>query len=159
NSRSIGIEIGNQGHDFGCPPFPDQQIAAVIALCRDIVARNAIAPWHVLAHSDIAPNRKRDPGEVFPWARLAAEGVGVWIEPEPAARGAALVPGDKGAPVAHLQRLLAEFGYGVVPSGHYDSTTHEVVAAFQRHYRTSRVDGIADAASVRVLEKLVTRKK
>src|SRR5690242_18271049 len=94
NSRSIGIEIGNQGHDFGCPQFPEAQIAAVIALCRNIVARWSIAPWHVLAHSDVAPLRKRDPGERFPWGRLAEAGVGVWVEPAAIERGKTLGLGD-----------------------------------------------------------------
>src|SRR5882672_3698776 len=74
NTRSIGIEIGNNGHDFGCPAYPEAQIAAVIALGRDIVQRRAIAPCRVLAHSDVAPARKRDPGEYFPWRRLAEAG-------------------------------------------------------------------------------------
>jgi N-acetylmuramoyl-L-alanine amidase len=158
NSRSVGIEIGNQGHDWGCPPFPDAQIERVIALCRDIVARWSIAPWRVLAHSDIAPNRKRDPGEVFPWRALAEAGVGAFVEPEPIARGGALCPGDHGEAVARLQRLLADYGYGITASGHYDSATHEVVTAFQRHFRTARVDGIADVSTVRTLEKLVAVK-
>src|SRR5690348_901358 len=120
NSRSVGIEIGNQGHDFGCPAFPEPQIAAVIGLCQDIVARWSIAPWHVLAHSDVAPLRKRDPGEAFPWARLAAAGVGLWVEPAPIEPGGALSPGDHGEEVARLQRRLAEYGYGIRPSGRYD---------------------------------------
>jgi N-acetylmuramoyl-L-alanine amidase len=159
NSRSIGIEIGNQGHDFGCPEFPDRQITAVIALCRDIVARWSIAPWHVLGHSDVAPLRKRDPGEGFPWARLAAAGVGLWVEPAPIERGNALSPGDQGDGIAHLQHMLADYGYGIMPSGHYDATTHEIVAAFQRHFRPGRVDGIADASTVRTLEKLLAKRK
>ena len=158
NSRSIGIEIGNQGHDFGCPEFPEPQVAAVIALCRDIVARWSIAPWHVLAHSDVAPNRKRDPGEVFPWRRLAEAGVGLWVEPAPIEPGGSLSPGDRGAEVANLQRMLAAYGYGITPSGHYDSATHESVTAFQRHFRPGRVDGIADVSTVRTLEKLVAKK-
>jgi N-acetylmuramoyl-L-alanine amidase len=158
NSRSIGIEIGNQGHDFGCPAFPDAQIERVIALCRDIVARWSIAPWHVLAHSDIAPNRKRDPGEAFPWRRLAAAGVGAFVEPEPIVRGGALCPGDHGEAVARLQRMLADYGYGITASGYYDAATHEIVAAFQRHFRPARVDGIADASTVGTLEKLVAKK-
>src|SRR3981081_4359855 len=85
NSRSIGIEIGNQGHDFGCPEFPDAQIAAVIALCRDILARSSIAAHRVLAHSDTAPDRKRDPGEAFPWRRPDDAGGGWWV-------GAATIP-------------------------------------------------------------------
>jgi N-acetylmuramoyl-L-alanine amidase len=158
NSRSVGIEIGNQGHDWGCPPFPDAQIERVIALCRDIVARWSIAPWRVLAHSDIAPNRKRDPGEIFPWQRLAEAGVGAFVEPEPIVRGGALCPGDHGEAVARLQRLLADYGYGITTSGHYDATTHEIVTAFQRHFRTARVDGIADVSTVKTLEKLVAVK-
>ena len=81
NSRSVGIEIVNPGHEFGYRDFPGAQIEAVIALCRDIVARHAIPPSRVLAHSDVAPGRKLDPGERFPWARLAAAGVGLWITP------------------------------------------------------------------------------
>jgi N-acetylmuramoyl-L-alanine amidase len=158
NSRSIGIEIGNKGHDYGCPAFPDVQIAAVTALCRDIVARWSIAPWHVLAHSDVAPLRKRDPGEAFPWARLAAAGVGLWVEPAAIEGGRTLSPGDRGEEVARLQRMLAEYGYGITPSGQYDSQTQEIVAAFQRHFRPARVDGIADGSTVRTLEMLLGQK-
>src|SRR5262249_17613823 len=158
NSRSIGIEIGNQGHDHGCPRFPERQIAAVIALCRDIVVRWSIAPWHVLAHSDVAPLRKRDPGEAFPWARLAAAGVGLWVEPAPIAQCEALSHGDRGKEVARLQRKLADYGYGIAAHGSYDSETHEIVAAFQRHFRPERVDGIADASTVGTLERLAALK-
>src|SRR5712691_7935742 len=113
NSRSIGIEIGNKGHDFDCPPYPEAQIAAVIALGRDIVRRRAIAPCRVLAHSDVAPERKRDPGEYFPWRRLAEAGVGLWIGPEAVATGTTLAPGDHGDEVADLQRALSTYGYGI----------------------------------------------
>jgi N-acetylmuramoyl-L-alanine amidase len=159
NSRSIGIEIGNQGHDYGCPPFPDAQIEVVIALCRDIVTRWSMAPRRVLAHSDVAPLRKRDPGEIFPWGRLAAAGVGLWVEPAPIERGPALCPGDHGEAVARLQRMLADYGYGITPNGHYDPMTHEIVAAFQRHFRPGRVDGIADVSTVRTLERLVAKRQ
>ncbi len=159
NSRSIGIEIGNQGHDFGCPEFPEPQVTAVIALCRDIVARWSIAPWHVLAHSDVAPLRKRDPGEGFPWARLAAAGVGLWVEPAAMEPGRTLKPGEQGEEVARLQRKLAEYGYGVMPSGRYDEATQEIVAAFQRHFRPARVDGVADLSTMRTLEMVLTTRK
>ena len=158
NSRSVGIEIGNQGHDYGCPEFPDAQIAAVIALGRDIVARWAIAPWRVLAHSDVAPSRKRDPGERFPWARLAAADVGLWVEPAPIAAGASLKPGDRGAEVVALQRALADYGYGVASSGDYDTVTQEVVTAFQRHFRPALVDGIADVSTIETLKNLLAKK-
>jgi N-acetylmuramoyl-L-alanine amidase len=159
NSRSVGIEIGNRGHDFDCPEYPDAQIAAVIALCRDILARWPIAPCRVLAHSDVAPARKRDPGEVFPWRRLAEAGVGLWIEPEPIAGGATLRPGDEGEEVANLQRALADYGYGLAADGSYDAAMQEVVTAFQRHFRPARVDGIADASTMRTLQRLIAKKK
>src|SRR5205085_6578241 len=79
NSRSIGIEIANPGHEYGYRDFPDPQIDAAIALCRDIIKRHSISRERVLAHSDVAPTRKNDPGERFPWARLAAAGVGLWV--------------------------------------------------------------------------------
>ncbi len=158
NSRSVGIEMGNQGHDYGCPQFPAAQIAAVIALARDIVARWDIAPWRVLAHSDVAPGRKRDPGERFSWARLAEAGIGLWVEPAPIVNGTTLKAGDRGPEVAALQRALADYGYGVAPSGRFDAATEEVVAAFQRHFRPTRVDGIADDSTVTTLKKLLAKK-
>ena len=111
NSCSIGIEIVNPGQEFGYRDFPDAQIDAVIALCRDIVARHKIPPARVLAHSDIAPQRKQDPGEKFPWGRFAASGVGLWVEPSPLREGTTLKPEDRGPQVAELQRALARFGY------------------------------------------------
>jgi N-acetylmuramoyl-L-alanine amidase len=155
NSRSIGIEIVNLGHDHGCPDFPEAQIDAVIALCRDIIARHAIRADRVVAHSDVAPARKIDPGEKFPWARLAAAGIGLWVEPAPIGPGATLALGAKGNGVAELQRMLARYGYGIEASGHYEEATAEVVAAFQRHFRPARVDGIADASTLETLRRLL----
>ena len=97
NSCSIGVEIANPGHDGGLPPFPAPQIAAVTALGRDIVSRWSIPPERVLAHSDVAPGRKQDPGERFPWADLYRAGVGHWVQPAPIRDGRALGPGDSGA--------------------------------------------------------------
>ena len=147
NSASIGVEIVNPGHDGGMPPFPDAQIDAVIALCADIAARRAIAPERILAHSDIAPGRKVDPGEKFPWARLAAEGVGVWREPASDRDGLILGFGATGAAVASLQRDLRALGYGLDETGRYDARTRAVVEAFQRRWRPSRIDGVADAGT------------
>ncbi|MFT4096452.1 MAG: N-acetylmuramoyl-L-alanine amidase [Rhodoblastus sp.] len=145
NSASIGIEIVNPGHDGGLPQFPDAQIGAVIALCRDIAARRAIAPARILAHSDIAPGRKVDPGEKFPWARLAAGGVGLWREPADDTAGISLALGATGAMVSSLQRGLAALGYGLEETGSYDARTKIVVEAFQRRWRPLRIDGVADA--------------
>lgn len=155
NSRSIGIEIVNAGHPGGLPPFPDAQIAAVVSLCRDIVGRHSIAPRRVLAHSDIAPGRKIDPGEVFPWERLHACGVGHWVEPAAITAGPALAPEDRGEAVAGLQRQLADYGYGLAASGVYDAATELVVEAFQRHFRPARIDGIADPSTRATVDKLM----
>jgi len=156
NSRSIGIEIVNPGPDGGYPDFPDRQIAAVIALCRDILSRHRIPAAHILAHSDVAPGRKIDPGEKFPWHRLAAEGVGLWIEPSPVSGGRFFQEGDAGEPVQALQAMFGHFGYDVELSGVFDAKTAQVVAAFQRHFRPARVDGIADTSTLETLHRLLT---
>jgi N-acetylmuramoyl-L-alanine amidase len=159
NSRSIGIEIENPGHDFGYPDFTARQIDAVIALCRDIIERRKIPPDGVLAHSDVAPTRKQDPGEKFPWARLHQSGVGLWVAPAPISGGGeasrALKQGDKGDDVTALQKQLAEYGYGLPATGIYDVLTKAVVTAFQLHFRPARVDGIADASTLATLRALL----
>ena len=160
NSCSIGVEIVNPGHGLGYPDFPAAQIDTVIALACDILARHAIAPDRVLAHSDVAPLRKLDPGEKFPWGRLAAAGIGHWTWPEPIVAGApALGPGDSGAEVRALQQAFASYGYGLELSGHYDAVTEAVVTAFQRHFRPARVDGTADASTRATLAKLLTARR
>jgi N-acetylmuramoyl-L-alanine amidase len=155
NSRSIGIEIGNPGHSFGYPDFPEPQVAAVIALCRDLVERHRFRADRVLAHSDIAPLRKWDPGEKFPWERLHRAGVGAWVEPAPITPGVALALHDSGPEVAHLQAGLQVYGYGIKASGIYDELTMAVVAAFQRHFRPARVDGRADPSTIETLRSLL----
>jgi N-acetylmuramoyl-L-alanine amidase len=155
NSCSIGIEIVNPGHDYGYPDFPAGQIAAVTALCRDILTRLAIPAERVLAHSDVAPSRKQDPGEKFPWRTLHDCGVGHWVQPAPLTEpGEVLAPGDRGEAVAQLQTTLATYGYGIAATGSFDRTTGDVVTAFQRHFRPQRVDGIADASTRRTLKEL-----
>jgi N-acetylmuramoyl-L-alanine amidase len=155
NSRSIGIEICNPGHDFGYPDFPRRQIAAVIMLCRAIFTRNIIRPENVVGHSDVAPNRKQDPGEKFPWKRLAQSGIGLWVDPAPISDSSRLVPGDSGDQVAELQKGLIDYGYGVEPTAQYDPATRDAVIAFQRHFRPERIDGIADASTRETLRKLL----
>jgi len=147
NAVSIGIEIVNPGHEWGYRAFPDDQIEAVIGLLDAIRGRWAVPDGRILGHSDVAPARKEDPGELFPWRRLAEAGHGLWFEPEPervAALGAPLGPGDEGAGVFVLQAGLHRLGYDLPPSGTYDAATTTVVTAFQRHWRQERVDGIAD---------------
>jgi N-acetylmuramoyl-L-alanine amidase len=155
NSHSIGVEIVNPGHDFGYPDFPAAQIDAVIALCRDVMARRKISPARVLAHSDVAPNRKNDPGEKFPWAKLAEAGIGIWVEPTRIVPGPELDPGDRSEIVRKLQAWLRDFGYNVAVNGEFDTMTREAVTAFQRHFRPARVDGIADHSTVETLKRLL----
>jgi N-acetylmuramoyl-L-alanine amidase len=155
NSRSIGIEIAHPGHAGGLPPYPEAQVAQVIRLCRDVLARHAIPQHRVLAHSDVAPARKEDPGETFPWDRLAEAGVGHFVPPAPIRDGRCLAPGESGQPVEALQAMLALYGYEAPVSGHYDAATTAVVTAFQRHFRPARVDGIADASTITTLRDLL----
>jgi N-acetylmuramoyl-L-alanine amidase len=155
NSASIGIEIVNPGYEGGSPPFPDLQIEATIALAGDICARWAIAPERVLAHSDIAPARKRDPGEAFPWAKLWRGGVGHWTEPAPLAGSLLFAHEEEGPSVRALQAMLALYGYGVEITGVYDRQTRQAVAAFQRHFRPERVDGEVDGSTAATLKALI----
>ena len=158
NSRSIGIEIVNPGHENGYRDFPDAQIEAVIALCRDIVARHPIRRERVLGHSDVAPTRKNDPGEKFPWDRLAVAGVGLWLEPSPIGPGRTLSANDKSAEVEQLQKQLARLGYHLKITRLYDDNTRSVVTAFQRHFRSARVDGLADVSTRETLARLLAKK-
>jgi N-acetylmuramoyl-L-alanine amidase len=157
NSRSIGIEIVNPGHEFGYPDYPLRQIAAVIALCKTILTRRGpISADRILGHSDVAPARKQDPGEKFPWALLNDSGVGHWVRPAPLDLiGTTLRPGDRGEAVTRLQRSFKSYGYGVTDSGTYDDLTRDVVTAFQRHFRQERVDGIADPSTQLTLRALI----
>ncbi len=149
NHNAIGIEIENGGHDFGLPAYPDAQIAALIALVSDILARHALPITAVVGHSDVAPGRKADPGEHFPWPRLGTEGVALWPEPVGGAPGSALAcPGQAGGQVAGLQEALAGIGYGVPVSGQYCATTEACVAAFQRRFRPARIDGVLDSQTL-----------
>jgi N-acetylmuramoyl-L-alanine amidase len=153
NSVSIGIEIVHPGH-IDPHPYPGPQIASVIALAKDICARNGLAPDRVLAHSDIAPRRKIDPGEFFPWAALAAAGVGRVVNAPPPDEDAFDLD-SAGVAVAQLQRDLAAFGFRLAETGIYDEDTACAVSAFQRHHRPARVDGRADRSTRDALARLL----
>ena len=145
NARSIGIELVNPGHEFGYVPFAKEQIAALIDLSEGIFARHAIAADRVVGHSDVAPGRKEDPGELFPWKCLAEYGIGAWPQngfhtlPEP------------------FEAALARLGYGIPPE--VDWPIAKVVAAFQRHYRTSRIDGQWDQECGGILAALLEQRE
>ncbi len=155
NSRSVGIEVVNPGNLADHPPFFDVQIASLIDLCRDICARNGIAPESVLAHSDVAPGRKIDPGPAFPWDALAEAGIGRMPVLDSWPDVAPIQPGDSGEPVEMLQSMLQMLGYGIEINGAFDATTRSVVEAFQLHYRRSQVDGVADAETQALISSLV----
>ena len=143
NGDSIGIEIVNPGHEWGYRPFPRAQIEAVIELVGDIRGRWEIDDRDIVGHADVAPTRKEDPGELFPWKRLADAGHGLWVEPAPAP-GDPVGEGDEGAAVFALQAGFTRLGYDLPPTGRFDGDTAAVVRAFQRHWRQARVDGLAD---------------
>jgi N-acetylmuramoyl-L-alanine amidase len=146
NTASVGIEIVNPGHEFGYRPFPDAQIVSVIGLVADIRTRWTVENDRIVGHSDVAPDRKDDPGELFPWKRLAEAGHGLWVEP-PAAPGAPLSEGEESTGVFALQAGFTRLGYDCAPSGRFDAHTKAVVTAFQRHWRQEKVDGVADGES------------
>jgi N-acetylmuramoyl-L-alanine amidase len=159
NSCSIGVEIANPGHVYGYPDFPKRQIAAVTTLCRSIMTRHTIAPVRVLAHSDVAPLRKQDPGEKFPWRTLYDSGVGHRVEPAPITEGGVVFAlGDRSDAIAAMQDGLSKYGYGVVVNGTYDSATQAAVTAFQRHFRPARIDGIGDDSTRATLRHLLEQR-
>jgi len=157
NSRSIGVEIVNPGHEFGYRAFPDIQIEAVAGLAKDICRRHDIHPWMVLAHSDISPERKEDPGELFPWKRLAEAGAGLYVEPHPIVAGLLMQEGDTGQPVEALQSMLGLYGYAIDINGSFDAKTRHAVTAFQRHFRPEKLDGVADHSTIETLTSLLRK--
>lgn len=150
NDVSIGVEIVNPGHEFGLKPFPHAQIDAVTALSLDLMRGFAIPAARVLAHSDIAPDRKLDPGELFPWEDLARRGVGLWPDIDRTRR-----PGPR-PDVIDAQRMLAAWGYPTPETGAYDAATAAAVAAFQRRFRPEAVDGVFDAECAERLGALLS---
>ena len=142
NARSIGIELVNPGHEFGYVPFAEAQIAALIELAQDILSRHPIPAKRVVGHSDVAPARKQDPGELFPWWRLAAEGIGMWPASQMQSSGDFAID-------------LARFGYGVPPE--VDVPLECVIAAFQRRFRPACIDGMADAECAELLASLLAQ--
>jgi N-acetylmuramoyl-L-alanine amidase len=141
NSRSIGVEIVNPGHEWGYRAFPPAQMRAVAELCRGILARHAIEPRNVVGHSDVAPLRKQDPGELFDWQWLAGQGIGLWPSHDaPAARA------DQAG------ELLARYGYDLEAANAIQ--LEAVVAAFQRHFRPRIVSGALDGETLAVLGRL-----
>ena len=144
NARSIGIELVNPGHEFGCVTFPEKQMAALIKLAKGILKRHAIEARNVVGHSDVAPQRKMDPGELFDWQRLAAAGIGLWFD----VMGTDTIEPASDADLAKTEEWLSTYGY---------ETTNipATLTAFQRHFRTDPLHGLADTDTVSRLKKLL----
>jgi N-acetylmuramoyl-L-alanine amidase len=159
NSASIGIEIANGGHDFGLPEFAEPQIVAVMALVEQIMQRHGLDKHHVIGHSDLAPLRKPDPGEKFPWQRLAQAGLSIW--PAPALEDGDQRPlfdqaemMDRG--IAAVQTGLGTIGYGITVNGILDAQTRAVLTAFQRRFRPSKVDGMIDVETLSLVGRVAS---
>jgi len=163
NGCSIGIEIVNPGHEFGYQAFPDGQMQSVATLCKAIIQKYSIRADRVLGHSDVAPDRKMDPGEKFNWQWLASEGVGLW--PKDTQENTVhendkitLKYGDVGVQVDALQAQMTAIGYGLDVSSRYDRMTEYGVAAFQRHWRQQKVSGVADGETQNLIEAILKAK-
>lgn len=157
NSASIGIEIVNGGHDHpnedgSLPVYPDAQIEAVIALSKDILNRNG--PLTIVGHSDIAPARKQDPGEHFPWSRLAAAGIGFFPENITKDTRVLFDTDSRDRGVAIVQRGLAHIGYGARVTGVMDNETRLIIGALQRRYRPDQIDGLVDIQTMEIIKAL-----
>jgi N-acetylmuramoyl-L-alanine amidase len=146
NARSVGIELVNPGHEFGYIPFASEQIAALVDLARGILERHPIPPHRVVGHSDVAPARKTDPGELFPWKQLAEWGIGLWVDAGAKQRR------TEGGTAA---QSLARFGYGVPPA--VDVPLPTVIMAFQRHFRPTMIDGVWDSECGQIAQALLAK--
>jgi len=159
NPTSIGIEIvnlasGDEPEGATFPDYPKEQIDVVVALVKDIVARHGIRPENIVAHGEIAPQRKMDPGPKFPWKRLADEGLIPWPDANEVAKRMAAF--EKALPdVEWFQRMLAKHGYAVPLDGALDQRTVRVIMAFQMRYRQAKYDGMPDAETAALLDVLV----
>ena len=163
NDSSIGIEIVNPGHEWGYRVFPAAQLAAVRRLCLDIIGRHPIPAARVLGHSDVAPDRKQDPGELFPWAALARDGIGIWPH-EVADPGQGIGQGiaqddavRDASGLLPVRRQLRAIGYGAEDEGEMDDRLATILRAFQRHWRPEAVNGCADSGTRARLHALAER--
>lgn len=155
NAGSIGIEIVNQGRNGNSwEPYSPAQIAAVTALIQDIVNRHQIKALNIVGHSDIAPQRKIDPGPLFPWKELAQKGIGRWYNDVKAQEYAQEFLHEGLPDVAWTQKELARAGYKVPRTGVLDKGTRNVITAFQMHYRPALYDGQPDAETLAILKAL-----
>ncbi|HED2521936.1 TPA: N-acetylmuramoyl-L-alanine amidase [Klebsiella aerogenes] len=161
NDTSIGIELENRGWQKNgdikrFTPFNPAQIDALIPLAKDIIARYHIQPQNVVAHADIAPQRKDDPGPLFPWRALAQQGIGAWPDDSRVAFYLQGRPGWQPVDSGELLDLLSRYGYQVTPEM-TPAQQKRVIMAFQMHFRPARWDGVADAQTQAIAEALLEK--
>ncbi|MVW71911.1 MULTISPECIES: N-acetylmuramoyl-L-alanine amidase [unclassified Bordetella] len=161
NPVSIGIELVNQGRtdlpqgQATWEPYSENQIQALILLLKDLIARHGVKPENIVGHSDIAPQRKTDPGPLFPWKRLAQAGIGRWYDEARAATYWVSLQ-QQGVPdIAWFQRQLELLGYACPQTGKLDRETKNVLAAFQMHYRPHDYQGKPDAETAAIMMALL----
>ncbi|SUC01541.1 N-acetylmuramoyl-L-alanine amidase [Proteus vulgaris] len=162
NDGSIGIEIVNYGYEDQGElrewfPYTSEQISTIAVMMKDIIQRYGIEPQNVVGHSDIAPQRKVDPGPLFPWGELAKQGIGAWPDEGTVAFYLAGRETSEPVDIANFQTLLAKYGYQTSTSGVLDPETQKVVSAFQMHFRASDIKGIPDAQSEAILMALIDK--
>lgn len=161
NSASIGIEIVNSGF-ADTPagrvwyPYPQAQIDQLILLLKKICARHNIKPENILGHNEIAPQRKQDPGPVFPWKQLADAGLIPWPNQNHVAERLTIYQNQL-PDIAWFQRKFAEHGYAIPQTGELDQTTRNVISVFQSKYRQSQFDGTPDAETAAILDVLTSQ--
>ena len=158
NSCSIGIEIVNGGHNYldadgKIPKYKNDQLKAVIALSKRII--NQHGKLEFLGHSDIAPSRKKDPGEHFPWEYMASEGLGKWPLIKSDDRRALFELNDRDRGISIVQTGLAKLGYSACVTGVMDQSTVDIIFAIQRRYRQDQVDGILDIMTMEIIKSLL----
>lgn len=160
NDHSIGIELVNPGHEWGYRPFPDAQIDTLATLLAAITGRYGLPPSAIVAHSDVAPGRKEDPGELFPWQALAERGLGIWPEvalPSPSGGKVIARPGEAKDYLKLVQKRLQEFGYRLECTGVFDIPTVQVVTAFRRRFLPHYLHPVWDEAAELILNDLMKR--
>lgn len=159
NSTTIGIEIVHPGYSDTAAgrvwhPWQQNQIDALIPLLQDILQRHGLGPERVLGHSDIAPQRKVDPGPLFPWQQLAEAGVAIWPEQAQVEQNLRQLDGQT-PPIEWFEMALEQFGYNLARTPEQVNATRNLLAAFQMRFRPARFDGLADAETAAILAALV----
>ncbi len=156
NDNSIGVELANPGHEFGYRDFTKAQMESLVGLCKIIMKNHPIEDRNIVAHSDIAPLRKEDPGELFDWKYLADNGIGIWpVFPKSFSRHIVYSYGAKLDEIFYIQSALSDYGYNIKIDGVFGRETESVIKAFQRHFLQDHVDGIWDSSSELAITQLL----